>query len=87
VQFWLLLVTVIININNSIIIIKILIMMMIYLFKINVFYFFFFLSCFKKLIDGNIILWQQSEQKEVLFGEEEDNFNKETWRIVSMLRY
>ncbi|KAL6633125.1 WD40 repeat-like protein [Neocallimastix sp. 'constans'] len=35
--------------------------------------------------DGNIILWQQSEQKEVLFGEEEDNFNKETWRIVSML--
>jgi len=36
--------------------------------------------------DGNIILWQQSEQKEVLFGEEEDNFNKETWRIVSMLR-
>ncbi|OUM64299.1 hypothetical protein PIROE2DRAFT_8986 [Piromyces sp. E2] len=33
--------------------------------------------------DGNIILWQQSEQKEVLFGEEEDNFNKETWRIVS----
>lgn len=37
-------------------------------------------------LDGNIILWQQSEQKEVLFGEEEDNFNKETWRIVSMLR-
>lgn len=36
--------------------------------------------------DGNIILWQQSEQKEVVFGEEEDNFNKETWRIVSMLR-
>ncbi|ORX51528.1 hypothetical protein BCR36DRAFT_583069 [Piromyces finnis] len=36
--------------------------------------------------DGNIILWQQSEQKEVVFGETEDNFNKESWRIVSMLR-
>jgi chromatin assembly factor 1 subunit B len=41
------------------------------------------------LIDGNIILWRPTESKETVsrFAEsDEDEFERETWRVQSMLR-